>query len=86
MACINVGVCVAEGREYPYLREMRERLLSGDEPPPLAVMDDHHSHPEARLLQCQQQHQTPVGTVVKVRLSCSDYNYHLNLTSTLTLV
>lgn len=45
---------------------MRERLLSSDDPP-LAVMDEHHNHPEARLLQCQQQQHTPVGTVVKVR-------------------
>ncbi|KAF2359691.1 hypothetical protein FHG87_009553 [Trinorchestia longiramus] len=66
-----------EGREYPYLREMRERLLSSDDPPPLAVMDEHHNHPEARLLQCQQQH-TPVGTVVK--LNADGYGSHTSPT------
>ncbi|XP_018012277.1 uncharacterized protein LOC108669458 isoform X3 [Hyalella azteca] len=70
-------IIAAEGREYPYLREMRERLLSSDDPPPLAVMDEHHNHPEARLLQCQQQH-TPVGTVVK--LNADGYGSHTSPT------
>uniref|UniRef100_A0A6A7FUC1 Otopetrin-2-like isoform X9 n=1 Tax=Hirondellea gigas TaxID=1518452 RepID=A0A6A7FUC1_9CRUS len=73
----------AEGREYPYLREMRERLLTGDEQPPLAVMDEQqqqqqqHCHPEARLLQCHPSH-TPVGTVVK--LNADGYGSHTSPT------
>ncbi|XP_047739391.1 proton channel OtopLc isoform X8 [Hyalella azteca] len=74
---ISIPNFTSEGREYPYLREMRERLLSSDDPPPLAVMDEHHNHPEARLLQCQQQH-TPVGTVVK--LNADGYGSHTSPT------
>ena len=48
-----------EGREYPYLREMRERLISEDDP----KTDPQSGDP--RLLQSQT-HGAPVGTVVKV--------------------
>lgn len=60
--------CVSEGgggSEYPYLREMKERLLLSRDPP-LASMDDASPH-DATDNQMLEVHHTPVGTVVKVR-------------------
>lgn len=63
-----LSLCVSEGgggSEYPYLREMKERLLLSRDPP-LASMDDASPH-DATDNQMLEVHHTPVGTVVKVR-------------------
>ncbi|RXG62265.1 hypothetical protein Avbf_03352 [Armadillidium vulgare] len=51
------------GSEYPYLREMKERLLIAKDAPLNTVEDPTQMDPENQLLEV---HQTPVGTVVKV--------------------
>ncbi|XP_045111630.1 uncharacterized protein LOC123504825 isoform X3 [Portunus trituberculatus] len=64
------------GTEYPYLREMKERLLLSRDPP-LASMDDASPHDPADA-QMLEVHQTPVGTVVK--LNADGYGSHTSPT------
>ncbi|XP_071527915.1 uncharacterized protein OtopLa isoform X4 [Panulirus ornatus] len=65
------------GSEYPYLREMKERLLLSRDPP-LASMDEASSPHEATDNQMLEVHQTPVGTVVK--LNADGYGSHTSPT------
>ncbi|XP_042870863.1 trithorax group protein osa-like [Penaeus japonicus] len=60
------------GSEYPYLREMKERLLLSRDPP-LASMDESSPH-DAADNQVLEVHHTPVGTVVK--LNADGYGSH----------
>nr|XP_053646291.1 proton channel OtopLc-like isoform X4 [Cherax quadricarinatus] len=64
------------GSEYPYLREMKERLLLSRDPP-LASMDESSPH-DATDNQMLEVHQTPVGTVVK--LNADGYGSHTSPT------
>ncbi|XP_064094885.1 uncharacterized protein LOC135207210 isoform X3 [Macrobrachium nipponense] len=64
------------GSEYPYLREMKERLLLSRDPP-LASMDESSPH-DAHDNQMLEVHQTPVGTVVK--LNADGYGSHTSPT------
>ena len=64
----NIDSCIflladSGGGEYPYLKEMKERLLLSRDPP-LAGMDNGSPHDHDN--QVMEVHQTPVGTVVKV--------------------
>ncbi|XP_076056135.1 uncharacterized protein LOC143034090 isoform X4 [Oratosquilla oratoria] len=65
------------GGEYPYLREMKERLLLSHDPP-LATMDESSSPHEPNENQMLEVHQTPVGTVVK--LNADGYGSHTSPT------
>ncbi|XP_069998634.1 proton channel OtopLc isoform X5 [Penaeus vannamei] len=64
------------GSEYPYLREMKERLLLSRDPP-LASMDESSPH-DAADNQVLEVHHTPVGTVVK--LNADGYGSHTSPT------